>query len=1028
MPLPAALAGVRPSEDPRLFGACRLPPRASGWPCPDAATARSAGYASTPGLAWLDGAWRCRWAPRPEAAPADWTGIDLDDADWDVLPVPGVAETHGLGTPIYSNYTYPFRCDPPRVMGEPPAGFTSAVERNPTLSYRRRFAVDPAWAGRRIYLHLAGARGAVQVWVNGVALGYAEGNHVPAEFDLTDAVRPGAANLLAVRVWRYCAGSYLEDQDMWRVTGLHRDVVLWSAPATHLWDWHLACDPGADGDATLRLSCALAGAPAAGHRLRLHVHAPDGHAVATAELPLSGGTLRLPAPPLWSPDQPRLHRAVLELIDAQGRTVEARGRDLGIRRVELGADGLRLNGAPLKIQGVNRHEHHAERGPALTPADMAADLLAIKRAHFNLVRTSHYPDDPRFYELCDRLGLLVMDEADIESHGLSYHKRELPGDRPEWRAVCLDRLRRMVVRDRGHACVAFWSLGNEAGFGDVFPAMRALARDLDPELRPVHYADMNLAADLDSQTYPTVPWLRLHLRGGAVRKGEQGQTSHVHQHGPYPSGKPFLMNEYAHARGNALGNFRDYWELIRAEPRLIGGVIWSWADLNLALPRGDRLLPARGGDFGDAPNDGDFCECGLVDAWGRPHPHLAEVVRVQQPVEALAGSAADRIRLLNRHHDLDLSAYVVRWSLLDDGRPCADGTLPPLAAAPGASVEAAVPGLAAALAAARGERVLRVAFHRRDAVAWTPAGAEAGWSELALGGRWTPPAPAPARDLACEELPEGLRVRGARGWLLLGGDGMPAAWEVDGAPLLAAPAALNTWRAPTSGDRGWGMPRLCAPWRAAGRQARLRRRSIVRDGDALRIDGELELPGIPAACRLRWLLRDVAELELHLELDACPAGFPELPRLGTAWTLPEAFRRVSWYGRGPGESYRDRHAAAGLGLWRSEVASWSYAHLRPQENGNRTGVRWLELDDGRRRLRACAVDQPLDASAWPWTQDALEAAPTRAALAPAGATVLNLDHGQMGLGGDNTWGERPYPEHRLPADVVRCCAFRLGVR
>lgn len=1026
MHLPADLAGVRPSEDPRLFGVNRLPPRASGWPCADAATARGAAYATAPGLLWLGGAWPCRWAARPEDAPLGWTGEDCDDAAWDLLPVPGVAEVHGLGTPIYSNYVYPFRCDPPRVMGEPPAGYTSLVERNPTLSYRRRFHLDPAWQGRRIYLHFAGLRGALQVWVNGQAVGYAEGNHTPAEFDVTDAVRAGG-NLLAVRVWRYSAGSYLEDQDMWRVTGLHRDVVLWSAPATHLWDWHLACrlEEG-NSAAELALSCTLAGAPAAGHRLRLQVFRPDGTAIAQ-ELPLAGGVLRLREPALWSPEHPLLHRAVLELLDDQGRTVEARGRDLGIRRIDLGADGLRLNGAPIKVVGVNRHEHHAERGPAVTPEDMAADLLAIRRANFNLVRTSHYPNDPRFYELCDRLGLLVMDEADIESHGLSYHKRELPGDRPEWREACLDRMRRMVVRDRGHACVAMWSLGNEAGFGDVFPAMRTLTRALDAELRPVHYADMNLAADMDSQTYPTVPWLRQHLAGTAVRKGEQGQASHEHQHGPYPSGKPFLMNEYAHARGNALGNFQAYWELIRAQPLLIGGVIWSWADLDLARPRDGHLVAARGGDFGDTPNDGDFCECGLVDAWGRPHPHLAEVVRVQQPMEAEAGTAPGCIRLCNRHHATDLAAFQVRWRLLDDGRPCAEGCLPATAVAPGATADAAVPGLAEACAAARGERVLRVSFHHRAAVAWAPAGEEAGWSEIALGGAWRPTPARPVEDLRTEERDGALVVHGARGRLVIDAGGMLTGWELDGRPVLAGPAALNCWRAPTSGDRGWGLLRDPV-WRAAGPGARLVQRTIGRGPQGLRVACVLELPGVATRCCCEWLLRSDSELELAVTLDACPAGVPELPRLGTAWRLPAAFRQLAWYGRGPGESYSDRRAAAGLGIWRSTVEGWSYAHPRPQENGNRSGVRWLELADGQRRLRVESIAGELQASAWPWTQEALEAAATPQDLRPAGATILNLDHLQMGLGGDNTWGERPYAEHRPGAQVARSYAFRLSLR
>jgi beta-galactosidase len=1023
MDLPAALDGVRPSEDPRCFGIGRLPPRASGWPCPDVASARHAAYATAPDLVWLDGAWRCHWAPRPEAAPTAWTGADCDDATWDTLPVPGVAETHGLGTPIYSNYVYPFRCDPPRVMGEPPAGFTSLVERNPTLSYRRHIHVDPSWQGRRIYLHFAGLRGALQVWVNGQVVGYAEGNHTPVEFDVSEVVQSGS-NLLAVRVWRYSAGSYLEDQDMWRVTGLHRDVVLWSAPATHLWDWHLACQVDeSNADATLTLDCSLAGVPAAGHRLRLHLFRPDGSSL-MQELPLTGGVLRVHDPHLWSPEHPVLHRAVLELLDAQGRTVEARGRDLGIRRIDLDAGGLRLNGAPLKVQGINRHEHHAERGPAVTGEDMAADLLMIRRANFNLVRTSHYPNDPRFYELCDRLGLLVMDEADVESHGLSYHKRELPGDRPEWRGACLDRLRRMVVRDRGHACVVMWSLGNEAGFGDVFPAMRDLSRELDAEHRPVHYADMNLAADMDSQTYPTVPWLHQHLAGTALRKGEQGQTSHVHQHGPYPSGKPFLMNEYAHARGNALGNFQAYWDLMRAHPGLIGGVIWNWCDLNLARSDNGRLVAARGGDFGDTPNDGDFCECGLVDAWRRPHPHFAEVVRVQQPMEAEVGSAPDRIRLVNRHHSTDLAAFLVRWRLLDDGRPSAEGSLPATVVQAGGSQDVVVPGLADACAAARGERVLRVSFHHRIPVAWAPAGEEAGWSEIRLGGAWRPSPVPPAEALRVEERDGVLHLHGAGGSLTIGADGLLAGWELDGRAMLAGPTALNCWRAPTSGDRGWGMTRNPL-WREAGRSPRPLQRSVVRAADGLHITSLIELPGVATRCRYDWLIRHVGDIELTVAMDACPAGVPELPRFGTSWRLPAAFRQVAWYGRGPGDSYSDRCAAAGLGIWRSTVEGWSYAYPRPQENGNRSAVRWLELADGSRRLRIEAMQGELNVSAWPWTQEALEAATTPQALCPAGATILNLDHLQMGLGGDNTWGERPYIEHRPSAQVARSYTFRL---
>jgi beta-galactosidase len=1033
MDLPVALDGINPSEDPRCFAVGRLPPRATGWPCPDVAAARETSYATAPGLQWLNGLWRCCWAPRPEAAPLDWIDADIDDADWDSVPVPGVAETHGLGTPIYSNYAYPFRCDPPRVMGDPPAGFTSTIERNPTLSYRRRFTIDGTWSGRRIFLHFAGLRGALQVWVNGQVVGYAEGNHTPVEFEIGDVVRPGG-NILAVRVWRYCAGSYLEDQDMWRVTGLHRDVVLWSAPATHVWDWHIACDLALDGSgADLAWQCALNGPPVAGHRVRLHLFRPDGSLAAPlSEAPVEAlaaqGIVHIDRPMLWSHEHPRLYRAVVELLDAAGRTIDARGRDVGVRRIDLDASGLRLNGAPLKVQGVNRHEHHPERGPAVTGEDIATDLRMIRRANFNLVRTSHYPNDPRFYELCDRLGLLVMDEADVESHGLSYHKRELPGDRPEWRDACLDRMRRMVVRDRGHACVVMWSLGNEAGFGDAFPAMAAEARALDVERRPLHYADMNLVADMDSQTYPTVPWLHQHLAGQAVRKGEQGQTSHIHQHGPYPSGKPFLMNEYAHARGNALGNVQAYWETIRAHPSLIGGIVWNWCDLNLARSVGGRLVAARGGDFGDVPNDGDFCECGLVDAWRRPHPHLQEMAHVQQPMEAAAGTAPGMLRLINRQHSTDLAAYQLRWQLLDDGSPCAEGTLT-IALSAGATAEVAVPGLAEACAMARGERVLHIAFHHRADVPWAPAGELAGSSEILLGGTYRRVAATVPRALQLDDRAGVLRLRDQHGQLVLGADGMLTDWMVEGVDLLGGPAALDCWRAPTSADRGWRMPTECAVWRTAGSMIKPQQRTVRCDADGLRITCTGELPEVGSRCVFDWLLRSSSDIELTVSLDACPAGVPVLPRFGTVWTLPAAFRHVAWYGRGPHESYSDRCASTALGLWRSTVESWSHAYPRPQENGNRCGVRWAELgDDDGHRLRISALGAAVNISAWPWTQTALEDATAPHELAHAGATILHIDHGQMGLGGDNTWGERPYVAHRLSEQVPRSFAVRMEVR
>lgn len=1006
---PTALDGTFPSQDPQCFAIGRLPPRAAPWSCPDHARARTASYADTPGLIRLGGSWRVQWAARPEDAPRGFWSPGFDDAGWRTLPVPGIAEVHGLGTPIYTNYVYPFRCDPPFVMGEPPAGWTAAVERNPTLSYRRAFTVPAPRQGRRVYIHLAGARGAMQVWVNGLMAGYSEGNHTPAEFDITALVRPGR-NLLAVRLWRYCAGSYLEDQDMWRLTGLHREVVVWSAPEGHLWDWHVVQRHGADGDVGLSLEATVA----PDQRTRLSIYRPDGSLAGQSD---GGAAIVLSSPALWSHERPVLHRAVIDLLDADGRTIESRGRDLGLRRIHLDGAGFHLNGRMLKLQGVNRHEHHADRGPAITAEDMARDLAAIRAGNFNLIRTSHYPNDPMFYELCDRQGMLLMDEADVESHGLSYHRRELPGDRPEWRAACLDRLRRMVMRDRGHACVAAWSLGNEAGYGDVFPAMADEARRLDTERRPIQYADMNLAADMDSQTYPTVPWLRQHLAGTAVRKGEQGQTSHAAQHGPYPSGKPFFMNEYAHARGNSLGNVAAYWELIRAERQLIGGCVWNWHDLDLTRVADGRRVPARGGDFGDTPNDGDFAQCGLVDGWGRPHPHLAEIVHVQRPVAAGPGRSADAIRLVNRHHDLDLSGYTIAWTLLDDGEPVAEGCCQAPACAPGSDTAWTVPGLADALPAATGERVLRLGF-RRD-------GRDAGWDEVRLGGIWSAAEPAPAEAPSVAVADGQVVITDRQGRCVLDARGRLASWIVDGEELLAGPMHLDCWRPPTSADRGWGMPRICALWRRAGQDARLVERSVA----GLRIDDALELAGVGTRCRLTWTIRSATCLDLHIDFAAAPDGVPPIPRLGTTWPLRPGLQRVAWYGLGPGESYRDRLASAGLGRWTSTVDAMGHANPRPQETGNRMGVRWAELsaDRGPRRMRIESLADPIDMTALPWSQEALESTEAAHRLTPDGSTWLRLDHGQMGLGGDCTWGERPYAEHLLPAQQVRTWTARISV-
>lgn len=1037
---------LRDLEDPQLLGRNRLPPRATGWPYPDLESARGGSYERSPWLLSLNGAWEFAWAPRPERRPAGFEAPAFDTAGWDRIQVPGSWEPQGYGTPVYSNYNYPFRVDPPHVAGVPPRHFTSFRERNPVGCYRRQFVLPAAWAGRQVYLHFAGGGAALYAWLNGHAVGFAQGSMEPVEFDLTPDLVPGS-NLLAVELYHFSAISYLEDQDMWRLTGLHRDVFVYCAPPVHVWDFYVHPQVDAAG-AAAALTCHYSlrnatTAAAAGWSWRLTLLDPAGQPVleqagglpvcpAQGTLAGTGPAATLPRPRLWSHETPALYTALFELR-RDGATVEVRRSRLGFRHLELRDRQFWLNGQPLKLRGVNRHEAHPRGGRHVPAAVTRQDAELIKQANFNLVRTSHYPADPRWYELCDELGLLVLDEANLESHGLSYHRRVLPGDLPEWEPAAVDRMRRLVVRDRQHACVVMWSLGNEAGYGSAFPAMRRETLALDPEARPIQYADMNLAADVDSQTYPTPQWLLDHVAGKATRKGEQGQLSHVAQHGPYPSGKPFLMNEYAHAMGNSLGNFQDYWDVLEAHPMLIGGVIWEWCNHELEKrDRQGRCILAYGGDFGDQPHDGNFCCDGLVHGDRRPQPHYWEAKKVQQPVKAtLLDAAGPQIRLQNKQSFLNLDRYLAHWELLADGIVCARGALGRLDLAPGQTRELDLPGLAGLLSSQPGdaELLLNLRFLLAEATAWAPAGFEVAWDQLRLRAG-TPERTLPERlpPLAGRQSGPALRVTGAAWSARIDTrNGVLTSFRVHGRELLAAPLRPHFWRVPTDNDRGWGHEAKLGIWKQAGAQATLTAWQMETPAPGLlRVTCELAIPAGTTRCRLDYLFSGAGTVDVTYELLPAGAGLPIIPRLGLQGALPAALDHVEWYGRGPHENYRDRQTSAALGIYRASVADWVHGYTRPQENGNRGDVRWVRFTDAAGQGLCCtSLDGPLAVSLWPYSQRDLERARHDAELPRRQRLTLHLDYGQMGVGGDNSWGLPVHAEYTYPADRPYRYSFRL---
>lgn len=1046
------LAGVVDWENPEVIGINKLPPRASGWPCPDAETALKVDYARAMQSPWvrsLNGQWKFHWSPRPEVRPKNFYSEQFDDSPWKRIAVPGTWQTQGYGKPIYKNFGYVFHVDPPRVMGEPDRRYTSYELRNPVGSFRREFQVPADWQGQRVFVHFAGVKSAIYVWVNGKRVGYSQGSRCPAEFDITQCVKQGT-NTIACEVYRWCDGSYLEDQDMWRLSGIFRDVFLYSKPQMHLWDVFVETDLDAEYEhGTLLLRGNLRNAltePTKNLSIRLRLYDGQQQLVGNQQplftesiKPVAAGELRevvtkiatVESPLKWSHETPHLYTAVVELLEG-GQVIEAQQSRVGFRQAGIIDGQFCLNGKSLKIKGVNRHEHHPDFGGYIPPESMVEDIRLMKQANINLVRASHYPNDPLWYELCDEYGLMVMDEANVESHGLSYHKNNLPGDRPGWLEPVVDRVRRMVVRDRRHASVVFWSLGNEAGYGSAFEEMARTCRALDPQQRPLQYAGMNAPCDVDSQTYPTITWLQKHLKNSATRRGEKGQDATDDQHGRYPSGKPFFMNEYAHAMGNSVGNLQDYWSLIEEQPSLIGGCIWDWVDQGLRreLPSGKHYL-AYGGAFGDYPNDGNFCMNGLVDADRQPHPHFYEVQHVYQPV-SVEQKSNQQYEVHNKFSFLNLNEFKSRWEVTRDGIAIEAGEFDPLGVPAGETGRLTVPH-SPLPETDNANYHLKICFDLPAATKWSATASCVAWQQFVLREK-------DLSRLAEEVAKESSKVdvlehkelltlvsRSAGGKVIINKQtGMIESYSVGEQPYLSGPATLNFWRAPTDNDRGWKMPEKLGLWEHAGVRGRCVNLVLdSSDSGLARATAEIELPETRSHAQVMYQLSGQGHLDVRVRLDV-PDSTPMPPRVGMQFQLQSGFDQVAWFGRGPHENYRDRKSSAPLGLYQATAKEMFYAYPRPQESGNRSEVQWFSLaQDNAAGLLVTAVDTPLDFSLAPHSQQQLTEAAYEHQLPRNNSTYLNIDYGQIGVGGDNSWN-LPVHEQYMLSNKEKCAyRFRL---
>jgi len=992
----------------------------------------------------LNGQWKFAFVTSPDKRNTTFHQADFDCSGWDEITVPGHWQLQGYDYPQYTNIRYPWETTEDIKPPYAPTVY------NPVGSYVRSFTVPESWTGQPVYISFQGVESAFYVWVNGDLVGYSEDTFTPAEFDLTPYLQSGE-NKLAVEVYRWCDASWLEDQDFWRMSGIFRDVYLYTTPLAHLYDFTVCTELDETyQDAVLRVEAKAISADG-GHFGTITVEGQlyDAQQNPVLQVPIQTAaeldgavTCEVEAaianPLKWSAEQPNLYTLVLSLKDGSGKLLETVSCKVGFRKFEL-IDGLMcINGKRIVFKGVNRHEFSCDTGRAVGLEDMITDVKLMKAFNINAVRTSHYPNQPKWYELCDEYGLYVIDETNLETHG-SWNAGQpelgdftVPGSRPEWTANVLDRANSMMQRDKNHPSILIWSLGNEAFGGDNFIQMHDFLREADPS-RLVHYEGTTMwraseaATDMESRMYSR-PW-------------------EIEQYALTWPKKPFILCEYSHAMGNSCGGLHKYTELFDRYPVLQGGFIWDWIDqaIRTTTPDGVTYM-AYGGDFGESPHDGNFCGNGIIFADRTVSPKLYEVKKCYQNIDIEAVDlAAGRLRVRNKMLFTSLEAYSCSWTLTEDGHLSAQGVAA-VQAAPGEQAELAIE---LPKRQGKGEAVLTVSFTLREATSWADAGHELAYEQFILpraeqtnaqleqqGERMSTGtgtvdaalaegvltitgqiAADPDKGVAAGEHPFALRFDLATGVL--------TSFVVQETERLRSPLVPNFWRAYTDNDRGNKHHERCATWQFAGQNRNLRAITWEQLADRVIVRTAFDLPTTSVSrCDIVYTVFASGEVEVHQQLSP-GERLPEIPEIGMMLEMDGDFSELEWYGRGPHESYWDRQQGAKLGLYSSTAAAQFVPYIRPQECGNHTDVRRASVTNAAGAGLAITGAPSFEFNALPYTPSELEAHDHVYKLPASEKTVVRINYKQMGVGGDDSWGAKTHPEYTLHANQTYAFTFTL---
>ncbi len=1031
-------------ENQQVIQRNRQPAHATLMPYPDEVMARNCNPEASPYRFSLNGPWKFHWSPRPAERPSEFFKPDYSVASWETIPVPSNWQMHGYGIPIYTSSQYPFKVDPPRVTGIPDKDWTTYLNRNPVGSYRRTFTLPETWAERRVFLHFAGVKSAFYIWLNGTQVGYSQGSMTPAEFEITPYLHNGE-NVIAVEVYRFSDGSYLEDQDMWRFSGIYRDVFLYTTADIRIADFAVRTELDTDyHNAQLLIKPKLeqtGNQNIAGWTVQAQLYGPDGTPVwdkplirdahemlnpdFSAEVLNTRTPQRGPAefawlsgavenPKKWTAETPWLYTIVLTLNNTEQQPIEAVSCHVGFRWVQIDNGQLLINGRPVRLYGVNRHEHDPDHGRAIPLDRMIQDVTLMKQFNINAVRTSHYPNDPRWYDLCDQYGIYVMDEANIESHGI----RGYLASEPTWAMAFMDRGIRMVERDKNYPSIIMWSLGNESGYGPNFAAMSAWIRDVDPT-RPIHYegAQADAQDTNDPHDPDTVDVIsRMYPRAKALYESERDKRwPKILQIAQDPrDDRPVLMCEYAHAMGNAVGNLQEYWDEIYSNRRMIGGFIWDWVDQGLRKRTADgQKYIAYGGDFGDKPNLKDFCLNGLIFADRTLPPKIREAKKVFQPVRIEpVEKSLGHVRLTNLYSFTNLNTLEPKWTLMSDGIELQSGVLECINLAPGDQKEITLPLKSIDTLNSEGDIWLRLSFHLTQKTLWAPVGHEVASEQIQLAaGRPTVKIDTKCLpDVTIIEQNRTVRIQGTDFTAVFSqSEGTLISLVYDGKEIFAqdtsGPAGpiLQAYRAVTSNDKAFGKGRA-RDWKQAGLDQLTRTVKSFQINRPASNQVQIDILSTSTTpndagfnLQTTWTVRGDGSLDMANRFE--PFGtLPPLPRLGVVMHIADQYNVLRWYGRGPHENYADRKQAADMGIWSGTIDEQYVPYPRPQETGTKVDIRWLSLTNTAGTGLLVVAEQPIAASALHYTTGDLDQAEHTYELKRRDDVVLSLDARHSGLG------------------------------